>query len=71
MPKIVKSIVAFLDSVSYEGYLVHQFFILGPLTVFNRMNSIPNAIIMIIIMTFTGGLIIKVLAQRIQNAILR
>ena len=69
MPKIAKSIVIFLDSVSYEGYLVHQFFILGPLTVFNRMNSIINAIIIIIIMTFIGGFIIKMLAQRIQNAI--
>ena len=66
---IVMRLINFLDFISYEGYLVHQFFILGPFSLLAVIGQPIIAVIVILFVTFFFGFFIKVISDRIKNVI--
>ena len=48
------------DNYSYEGYLVHQFFILGPMSLMNITSNIYVNVFVILTITFTLAFFIKI-----------
>ena len=52
-------ILRFSDNYSYEIYLVHQFFILGPLSLMKLTNYTLLNVIIIIICVLTSGIIVN------------
>lgn len=48
------------DDYSYEGYLVHQFFILGPMSLMNITSNVYVNVLAILTITFTLAFFIKI-----------
>ncbi len=69
IPLFVMKPIAFLDFISYEGYLVHQFFILGAFSLLTIIAQPIIAIITIVIVTIICGLLIKLIANRVRQFI--
>lgn len=66
MCEVVLKPISFLDSVSYEGYLVHQFFIFGAFS-FLRIIDLPIvAVAAIFAITFALGSVIKLVSRKIK-----
>lgn len=66
--------ITFLDSISYEGYLVHQFLILGPMSLLNFKYTKLNVLIIVMIiflLTIIIALIIKEFEKKIKTIILK
>lgn len=57
--KIVGFIVKLSDKYSYEGYLVHRFFVLGPMTMMHLTNCTGVNILAILITTLLLGFWLK------------
>lgn len=57
--KIVDFIVKLSDKYSYEGYLVHRFFVLGPMTMMHLTNCTGVNILAILITTLLLGFWLK------------
>lgn len=57
--KIVDFIVELSDKYSYEGYLIHQFFILGPMTLMHLTNCTGVNILVVLITTFILTFLLK------------
>lgn len=57
-PSFVKKICGLSDSYSYDVYLVHQFFILGPFTLMDITESLLINVIVIIICVFVSAVIV-------------
>lgn len=68
---IILKPILFLDSISYEGYLVHQFFILGPFSILSIISFPVVSIVLIFIITFVLGLAINLLNKKIKRVILQ
>jgi len=71
IPRIIMTPVSFLDSISYEGYLIHQFFILGEFSLLTIINQPIIAIIAIAIIVFFLGIFVKEISQPLMNRVLR
>lgn len=65
--KRVWKVIAVLDSISYEGYLVHQFLILGPMSILSIIKSPGLAIILIFVLTCSLGFIVKKIIERLKT----
>lgn len=61
--------ISFLDSISYEGYLVHQFFILGTFSLLNFIDLPVIAVIAIFTVTFVLGSALKFVSGKIKQTI--
>lgn len=59
LPIIVNFIVELSDKYSYEAYLVHQFFILGPMTMMQITNSMGVNILIILATTLLFAFFLK------------
>ena len=70
IPTFVLKPIFFLDSISYEGYLVHQFFILGVFSFLHFFDSSVIAIIAIFLVTFILGSVIKLTSEKIKQMLL-
>ena len=57
--RILERILIISDNFSYEGYLVHQFFILGPLSLMSLTRFIPLNIIIIIALILLSAFLLK------------
>lgn len=55
-----------MDSISYEGYLVHQFFILGPFSLLTIIDLQIIAIITIIVVILICGFSVKIISERLK-----
>lgn len=66
-PKMVDFIVKLSDEYSYEGYLVHQFFILGPMTMMHLTNCIGVNILAILITTLLFSFLLKKCERFVLN----
>ena len=64
-----QSILDISDKYSYEGYLVHSFFILGPLSLIGRIHSFSLNIAMIFLMIGICAVLVKKLSISIQKRI--
>ena len=69
--KIVDFIVKLSDEYSYEGYLVHQFFILEPMTMMYLTNCTGVNILAILITTLLLGFWLKKCEHFVLNIINR
>ena len=59
--------VSFLDSISYEGYLVHQFLILGAFSLLRIIAQPIMAIIMILVIVFGLGIVVNEISQWVKK----
>ena len=66
IPCIIMPPIAFLDSISYEGYLIHQFFILGTFSLLSKIDQPIIAIMAIFLATFALGYFVKMIADRVK-----
>lgn len=69
VPHFIMKPIAFLDSISYEGYLVHQFFILGAFSLLTIIGQPIIAVIAIFGMIFAVGLFIKLVSEKMKRLI--
>lgn len=67
IPRFIMNPVLFLDSISYEGYLVHQFFILGSFSLFMIIHQPIIAIILICIVVLGLGIVVKEISQQLKK----
>lgn len=67
IPRFIMNPVSFLDSISYEGYLVHQFFILGPFSLLTIIHQPIVAIIVISIVVLGLGFVVKEISQQLKK----
>lgn len=67
IPLFIIKPISFLDSISYEGYLVHQFFILGAFSLLTIINQPIIAIIVISIVIFGLGIVVKEISQLVKK----
>ena len=58
-----------LALISYEGYLVHQFFIFGAFSLFAIIGQPIIAIIVILSTIFAFGLFIKLVSEKVKRLI--
>jgi len=68
-PKLFLKPISFLDVISYEGYLVHQFFVFGPFSLFKIINQPIVTVMAIFAVTFCSGRIIKFISDGIKKLI--
>lgn len=69
IPNVIMKPIMFLDSISYEGYLVHQFFILGTFSLLNIINQQIIAVIAIFAVTLICGFIVRIISQEMKKLI--
>ena len=69
IPHFIMKPIAFLDSISYEGYLVHQFFILGAFSLLTIIGQPIIAVIVILNAIFAFGLFIKLVSEKVKHLI--
>lgn len=68
-PNLVLKPILFLDSISYEGYLVHQFFIFGAFSLLTIIDQPIIAVTAIIIVVISLGFVVKQISQRLKQMI--
>ena len=66
IPNVIMKPMMFLDSISYEGYLVHQFFILGKFSLLAIIDLQIIAIITIFVVTLICGFSVKIISQQLK-----
>lgn len=69
IPNVIMKPIMFLDSISYEGYLVHQFFILGTFSLLSIINQQIIAVIAIFAITLICGLAVKMISGCLKKLI--
>ena len=69
IPHPIMKVVAFLDSISYEGYLVHQFFIFKAFSLLTVIEQPIIAIAVLLALTAACGLFVKKLQIKIKQFI--
>lgn len=69
IPHFIMKPIAFLDAISYEGYLVHQFFILGAFSLLTIIGQPIIAVIVILSAIFAFGFFIKLVSEIIKRLI--
>lgn len=69
IPYFIMKTIAFLDSISYEGYLVHQFFILGAFSLLTIIGQPILAIMAIFTVVFSCGFVLKLVNRKVSNFI--
>lgn len=69
IPHFIMKQIAFLDSISYEGYLVHQFFIFGAFSLFAIIGQPIIAVIVILSTIFAFGFFIKLVSEKMKRLI--
>lgn len=69
IPNVIMKPMMFFDSISYEGYLVHQFFILGTFSLLTIINQQLIAVIAIFTVTFICGFTVKIISQQLKSLI--
>lgn len=66
IPHFIMKPIVFFDSISYEGYLVHQFFILGAFSLLTIIGQPVIAVIVILSAIFAFGLFIKSVSEKVK-----
>lgn len=66
---VIMKPILFLDSISYEGYLVHQFFILGTFSLLTIIDSQIIAVITIFLVTLICGFTVKIISRYLKKLI--
>lgn len=69
IPKALMKPICFLDSISYEGYLIHQFFIFGAFSLFNIIEMPILSSIIVYILTFILASVLKVASGKLKERI--
>lgn len=69
IPKVIMKPMMFLDSISYEGYLVHHFFILGTFSLLTIIDLQIVAVITIFVVTLICGFTVKIISQQLKKLI--
>lgn len=64
---VLKKIADFSDRYSYSAYLVHQFIILGPLSLMKMTRFVPLNILVIFALTILLAMVVKLLSDMIEN----
>ena len=67
IPNVIMRPIMFLDSISYEGYLVHQFFIFGTFSLLNIINQWIIAVIAIFAVTLICGFIVRIISKEMKK----
>lgn len=57
--RMIERLLYISDNYSYEGYLVHQFFILGPLSLMRLTRFVPLNIFIIVVLILLSAFILK------------
>lgn len=68
--EILSKKIIYLDKYSYEIYIVHHIFILGPLSILNIKNKIFSTIIIILI-TMVAAYLLKKLISILNNIFIK
>lgn len=68
-PEFLIKPINFLDSISYEGYLVHQFFIFGAFSLLDKIKVSVIAVITVFIVTFICGFLVKTANVKLKKAV--
>lgn len=62
-------IASFSDKYSYEIYIVHQLFILSPLTLMALTNYLVVNIVVTLLSIGISGIVLKTMTKRLQKTI--
>lgn len=69
IPHFIMKPIAFLDSISYDGYLVHQFFILGAFSLLAIISPPIIAVMAIFVLIIVCGTLTKLIANKVNRFI--
>lgn len=69
IPNFIMKPISFLDAISYEGYLVHQFFILGTFSLLAIIKNPIIAVIIIFVAIILSGSIVRLINVKIKGLI--
>lgn len=69
IPNVIMKPIMCLDYISYEGYLIHQFFILGTFSLLTIIDLQIVAVFTIFLITLICGITVKIITQQLKKLI--
>ena len=62
-------VVSFSDKYSYEIYIIHQLFILSPLTLMDLTNYLVVNVVVTLLSIGISGIVLKTMTRKLQKTI--